>query len=199
MKRNRLKTTLKKRSLMMKVKDVFTNGLFRYINYTIDPFTNIELDFIFLSKYGEREISPIVERLIIDGVIQVEDMEMLGSVINKTYGPSWESQDAVLSYEFTPFENYYETVTVQKESSNTNTGINEDSIYAFNSINSSDTAKREVSNENNLTEEETQTRKGLRGVDYSDIYDQALRIKALKLVDIIMRDVKNFTTLDVYI
>ena len=183
----------------MKIKEVITSGLFECINYQIDNFTFDQLDFLFLTKYGERELSPTLESLLNENnEITKPNLELLGQIINKMFSNSWNSQNVILTHEFVPFENYYETITTTREvlnESNTNTDNN---TYAFNSIDSVDKDNTIQTNMGNTNENVTQTKKGLQGMNYSDIVDQALKIKALKLVDIVFNDIKWFISLDLY-
>lgn len=182
----------------MRIKDVLKSGLFEAINYTIDNFTNSELDFLFITRYGERELSPTLEPLIENGEISQENLSLLGEIINKMYSHQWNSQNIILEHEFTPFENYYETLETTREIENENTSNTDNNTYAFNSVDSVDKDNTLQTNNGNTTENVTQTRKGLQGLNYSDMYEQALKIKALKLVDIVFNDVKWFTSLDLY-
>lgn len=183
----------------MKIKEVITSGLFECINYQIDNFTFGELDFLFLTKYGERELSPTLESLLNENnEITKPNLEFLGGIINKMFSNSWTSQNVILTHEFIPFENYYETITTTREvlnESNTNTDNN---TYAFNSIDSVDKDNTIQTNSGNTNENVTQTKKGLQGMNYSDIVEQALKLKALKLVDIVFNDIKWFISLDIY-
>ena len=183
----------------MRIKDVIKSGLFESINYQIDNFTFDELDFLFLNKFGEREIAPTLEALLDENnEITKPNLDLLGQIINKMYSHSWDSQNIILTHEFTPFDNYYETITTNRDisnESNTNTDIN---TYAFDSIESVDKDNTLQTNTGSTLETTTQTRKGLQGASYYDMIEQALKIKALKLVDIVFNDIKWFISLDIY-
>ena len=125
----------------MRIKDVLSlsRGFFQYINYTIDSFTNSELDYLFLSKYGDRELSPTIESLLDEnGNISNENLQLLGQIINKMFSHSWDSQNTILEHEFNPYENYYETIDTLREIDNSNTTNTDNNTYAFNSVDSVD-------------------------------------------------------------
>ena len=185
----------------MRIKDVLSieQGFFKFIKYTIDNFTFPQLDLLFLSKYGEREISPIIESLLDENQqLSDEKLQMLGDIIRNMFAHSWDSQNTILTHEFTPFDNYYETITTNRDisnESNSNTDIN---TYAFDSLESVDKDNTLQTNTGNTLETTTQTKKGLQGASYNDMIEQALKIKALKLVDIVFNDIKWFISLDIY-
>ena len=183
----------------MRIKDVIKGGLFESINYQIDNFTFNELDFLFLTKFGEREITPTLEALLDENnEITKPNLDLLGQIINKMFSHSWDSQNTILTHEFTPFDNYYETITTNRDisnESNSNTDIN---TYAFDSLESVDKDNTLQTNTGNTLETITQTKKGLQGASYNDMIEQALKIKALKLVDIVFNDIKWFISLDIY-
>ena len=120
----------------MRIKDVLSieQGLFKFINYTIDSFTFPQLDFLFLSKYGEREISPMIESLLDENKqLSNEKLQMLGDIIRNMFAHSWDSQNAVLTAEYNPLENYYETLETIRNSTNNSTTNVDNNTYAFNS------------------------------------------------------------------
>ena len=185
----------------MRIKDVInvTQGLFQYINYPIDTFTNSELDFLFITKYGERELSPTIESLVnSNGEITNEKMVLLGQIINKMFSHSWDNQNTILEHEFNPYENYYETIETLREIDNNNTTNTDNNTYAFNSVDSVDKDNTNQTSEGNTNESVTQTKTGLTNSNYLDIVENALKVKAIKMVDIIFNDIKWFMSLDIY-
>lgn len=185
----------------MRIKDVLSieQGFFSFINYEIDSFTFSQLDLLFLSKYGEREISPIIESLLDENKqLSNAKLELLGAIINKMFSHSWDSQNAVLTAEYNPLENYYETLETVRESENNNTTNTDNNTYAFNSIDSVDKDNTSQTSEGGLNETITQTKKGLANTNYADIIEQALKVKAIRLVDIVFNDIKWFISLNLY-
>ena len=185
----------------MRIKDVLSieQGFFKFINYTIDNFTFPQLDLLFLSKYGEREISPIIESLLDENQkLSNEKLQLLGDVIRNMFAHSWDSQNAVLTAEYNPLENYYETLQTTRNSTNNSTTNVDNNTYAFNSLDAVDKDNTSQTSEGGLNETVTQTKKGLANGNYSDIFEQALKVKAIRLVDIVFNDIKWFVSLNLY-
>lgn len=185
----------------MRIKDVLNiaQGFFKFINYTIDNFTFPQLDMLFLSKYGEREISPIIESLLDENKqLSNDKLQLLGDVIRNMFAHSWDSQNAVLTAAYNPMENYYETLQTTRNSTNNNTTNIDNNAYAFNSLDAVDKDNTSQTSEGGLNETITQTKKGLANGSYSDIVDQALKVKAIRLVDIVFNDIKWFISLNLY-
>lgn len=185
----------------MRIKDVISieQGFFAFINYEIDNFTFAQLDLLFLTKYGEREISPIIESLLDENKqLSNTKLELLGAIIRNMFAHSWDNQNAVLTAEFNPLENYYETLETVRESENSNTTNTDNNTYAFNSLDSVDKDNTSQTSEGGLNETVTQTKKGLANSNYADIIEQALKVKAIRLVDIVFNDIKWFISLNIY-
>lgn len=185
----------------MRIKDVLSieQGFFSFINYEIENFTFTQLDLLFLSKYGEREISPIIESLLDDeNKLTNEKLGLLGQIIYNMFAHSWDNQNEVLTSEYNPLENYYETLEIVKENENNNTTNTDNNTYAFNSLESVDKDNTNQTSEGGFNENIIQTKKGLANGNYSDIIENALKVKAIRLVDIAFNDVKWFISLDLY-
>ena len=185
----------------MRIKDVIntTQGFFQFINYTIDSFTFPQLDFLFLSKYGEREISPIIESLLDENKqLSNDKLQMLGDIIRNMFAHSWDNQNTVLTAEYNPLENYYETLETTRNSTNNSITNVDNNTYAFNSLDAVDKDNTNQTSEGGLNESITQTKKGVANANYGDIIEQALKVKAIRLVDIVFNDIKWFISLDLY-
>ena len=185
----------------MRIKDVLNieQGFFKFIDYTIDSFTFPQLDFLFLSKYGEREISPMIESLLDENEqLSNDKLQMIGDIIRNMFAHSWDSQNAVLTAEYNPLENYYETLETIRNSTNNSTTNVDNNTYAFNSLDAVDKDNTNQTSEGGLNENVKQTKKGLANGNYSDIIEQALKVKAIRLVDIVFNDIKWFVSLNIY-
>ena len=185
----------------MRIKDVLNieQGFFKFINYTIDNFTFPQLDLLFLTKFGEREISPIIESLLDENQrLSNEKLQVLGDVIRNMFAHSWNSQNAVLTAEYNPLENYYETLQTTRNSTNNSITNVDNNTYAFNSLDAVDKDNTNQTSEGDLNETVTQTKKGLANGNYSDMVEQALKVKAIRLVDIVFSDIKWFVSLNLY-
>ena len=185
----------------MRIKDVLSveQGFFAFINYEIDNFTFSQLDILFLSKYGEREISPIIEGLLDENnQLSNAKLELLGVIIRNMFAHSWNNQNEVLTSEYNPLENYYETLETVRNNQNNNTINTDNNTYAYNSVESVDKDNTIQTSEGGLNETITQTKKGLANSNYCDMIEGALKVKAIKLVDIVFNDIKWFISLNIY-
>lgn len=186
---------------MLRIKDVFNvrDGFFEYINYTVNSFSFDELNFMFISQYGERLLSPLVETLL-DGnnILSQEKLEYLGGIIRKSYSKCWDGEASIIYNDFNPFDNYHETLEVYRNNLNNNTTNVNNRIYAFNSQSASDKDESTSQSNGGFNESMTSTKHGLANGNYADIVESALRVHALKLVDIIFNDVKHFISLNLY-
>ena len=152
-----------------------------------------------MSKFGEREISPIIESLLNDeNKLTTANITILGQIIYNMFAHSWDNQNVVLTAEYNPLENYYETLETSKESENTNTTNTDNNTYAFNSLDSVDKDNTSQTSEGGINESITQTKRGVANANYSDIIESALKVKAIRLVDIVFNDIKWFISLNLY-
>ena len=69
---------------------------------------------------------------------------------------------------------------------------------AFNSLDAVDKDNTNQTSEGGLNENVKQTKKGLANGNYSDIIEQALKVKAIRLVDIVFNDITWFVSLNIY-
>lgn len=185
----------------MRIKDIISieQGFFSFINYNIDNFTFAQLDLLFLTKYGEREISPIIESLLDENKqLTNAKLELLGAIIHNMFVHSWNNQNDVLTTEYRPLENYYETLETTRTNLHNDTTNTDNNTYAFNSLDSVDKDNTNQTNNGGANETITQSKRGLANGDYSDIIEKALQVKAIRLVDIVFNDIKWFISLSLY-
>ena len=94
--------------------------------------------------------------------------------------------------------NYYEIVESARRTTG-NANINTDnSVYSYDSVDASDKDKSTQQSLNEGTDDTKIEKKGFTSQNQFDIMDNALRVKAIKLLDIIFNDVKWFVSLDLY-
>lgn len=94
------------------VKDLFplVDGLFSHIDFTFWDFTAGELDIQLLSRCGFRRVAPIVR--IIRGDVPLNQkltqpqLEQLGTMLLKAYGPKWLRLSQLNSLEYDILKNY---------------------------------------------------------------------------------------------
>ena len=94
--------------------------------------------------------------------------------------------------------NYYEIVESARKTKG-NANINTDnSVYAYDSVEASDKDKSTQQSLNEGTDDTKIEKKGFTSQNQFDIMDNALRVKAIKLLDIVFNDIKWFVSLDLY-
>lgn len=116
-----------------KIKQILplTNGLFTKMNYTFpEGITKANLDLIFLSNYGLRNPSPVVE--LIQGTygqkLTSEELTQLAGSIVEMYSDRWDKLSGIYNIEYDPIHNYLDEwedeseETLDGESSKTETG-----------------------------------------------------------------------------
>ena len=94
-----------------KIKKLFpvTNGIFAHMQYTFRAeITKASLDVMFVSNYGLRNPSPIVETIQDEYGHQLSDNELttLAAIIVEMYGPKWNKLADIYDLEYDPIHNY---------------------------------------------------------------------------------------------
>ena len=95
-----------------------TNGLFSKMNYTFKhDITKTSLDLMFVSNYGKRNPSPVVETIQTDygEMLSNEDLTTLAAVIVEMYKPKWDKLGAVYDIEYDPIHNYLDEWSEENE------------------------------------------------------------------------------------
>ena len=92
------------------VKDLFpiVNGVFGHMNYTFrEEVTKATLDLMFVSNYGKKNPSPIVETILDEeDSLTSQQLTTLAAAIVEMYGPKWEKLGAIYDIEYDPIHNY---------------------------------------------------------------------------------------------
>lgn len=85
------------------------NGIFAHMNYTFRAeLTKQSLDLMFVSNYGKRNPSPVVEAIQSEYGEQLSNAELttLAAVIVEMYGPKWDKLGNIYDIEYDPIHNY---------------------------------------------------------------------------------------------
>ena len=92
------------------VKDLFpiVNGVFGHMNYTFrEEVTKGTLDLMFVSNYGKKNPSPIVETILDEeDSLTSQQLTTLAAAIVEMYGPKWEKLGAIYDIQYDPIHNY---------------------------------------------------------------------------------------------
>lgn len=101
----------KQKKLIDVFTDPFNGGIFATLQKLNVPWKNEyianELDLAFISNYGGRRISPLVDNCIDEnGKLTESKQNLIGTTIFSLYNKMWEKEYATLSFEYDPIENY---------------------------------------------------------------------------------------------
>lgn len=93
------------------VKKIFpiTNGLFSHMNYTFRAeLTKANLDLMFVSNYGKRNPSPVVETIQSEygETLSSQELTTLAAVIVEMYSNKWDKLGDIYDIEYDPIHNY---------------------------------------------------------------------------------------------
>ena len=94
-----------------KIKQILpiNNGLFSKMSYTFPSgITKSNLDLMFISNYGQRNPSPIVETIQSDygEVLTAQELETLANSIVEMYKDRWDKLGNIYDIEYDPIHNY---------------------------------------------------------------------------------------------
>lgn len=93
------------------VKKIFpiTDGLFSHMNYTFRAeLTKANLDLMFVSNYGKRNPSPVVETIQSEygETLSSQELTTLAAIIVEMYGEKWDKIGDIYDIEYDPIHNY---------------------------------------------------------------------------------------------
>lgn len=134
----------------MKLNEVFTdyinNGIFTFLNSLDVPWKEKNISQQLNLQYhgnisGKKEVSPLVDSLIVENNLTENSKTMLAMSIFSIYSNKWNKLYRILSLEYEPIENYNMIETENSTSTNENT----------------DTITTNTTNSNDVTETNTGT------------------------------------------
>lgn len=96
------------------------NGLISHIDYDFEIIESSTLDFLFITNYGLRTISPLIVQLVAGDKPTDEELTVIASIIKSYYFVKWENLKKLYLLEYDPLHNYLDKLT------ETITGINEE-------------------------------------------------------------------------
>ena len=204
----------------MNVKELMIGdkGVFHYINqYEELPFTtdiDVEiLDLLFVSMYGNRRVSPMVESVVKSTLVEEDEMEKIAKMIHLYYAKRWNDLYEIFLKEI-PLETYKMTTTEtitdvesnRLEVTNEHNKSDVDKVSGFNSDVMVDDKTREYESTDSILNEggrdnERQITKEVKGNQGNALKDREVAIKQAKediLYNIVFRDVSGFVGLLMY-
>ena len=168
-----------------------TDGLFNHMSYTFKGgLTKNSLDIMFVSNYGKRNPSPIVETIQSEYGEQMSSTELtaLAGVILEMYKPKWDKLGKVYDIDYDPIHNYLDEWDdrTNEEGSIESVGENSKTIEYGKSITDTGTRRDTFHQENDLTE-------GISSDSQSNKRDDLLEITEYGKTDTQTGNTKNNT------
>lgn len=193
---------------IIRYNEIFTvdRGILNDSSFQIEGYTKNKLNLLCLMKFGSFVISPAVSYLVVNRSISNENLKILGELIDLKFSANWQKYADSLSVEYNILDSYIiseiesvEGTTISNDE--TNTQENRD-IYAFNSVDSVNDSKNDSimtgNRQNRNTNRREKTIHGNNGIiaPQKGIIAE-LEFRRNSLIDYILRDLKQFTTLAV--
>lgn len=195
---------------IIRYNEVFTlqRGILTYSNFQIQNYSKPTLHLLCLSTFGSFILSPIVTYLIENKSISDSNLMILGAIIDERFSENWRKYADSLSIEYNILDSYNISEIETVEGSNTsnditNTQENRD-IYAFNSIDSVNDSKNDSTMTGNRQNTNLNRREKIIRGNNGNIAPQKgifaeLEFRRKSLIDYILRDLKQFSTLAVVV
>ena len=92
---------------MTKVNEYFsiTNGIFSHMTYDFEIATKEQLDILFFTNYGEKNVAPLVTKTLSE-IPTTEELNLLGSILVSLFSVKWSKLKALCTIEYDPIHNY---------------------------------------------------------------------------------------------
>ena len=195
---------------MKKINEIFSinNGFFTQLftddnekyQELFDNFKPQNLNINFLSLCGERFCAPIVN-------VCGENMRTLTAIIINNYYQSWQRVKNALFAEYDPVKPSKITITTDKELQSDKSSNNENTensyLYPFNenaeSVNEGKNTAISTNTAANVERlSQTVTREGLSNVKPTDLISAEINTRKMTFLSLVLNDIKEFCTLQVY-
>ena len=193
---------------IIRYNEIFTlqRGILTYSEFQIKNYSKSTLNLLCLSTFGSFILSPIVIYFIENNSISDSNLKLLGGIIDEKFSENWCRYADSLSIEYNILDSYSISENETIEGSNTsnditNTQENRD-IYAFNSIDSVNDSKNDSTMTGNRENTNLNRREKIIHGNNGNIAPQKsifaeLEFRRKSLIDYILRDLKQFSTLAV--
>lgn len=197
----------------IKIKDVIENetGIFSNMDYTFPNMDNSDMDVLFMSNFGEKLVSPLVETFIDNetGLIPENNMIRLSKIILSKYKWMWDKRVKVLNTEYELDSTNEKIITEVVEnkgerSTFTTTKDNEAAkIYGFGGDDAANDNSREQTTERSLGDisedgkSRVYTEKG-NGTSIQSVLGSELKMSQWDFIQQCLNDVSTETTLSIY-
>lgn len=103
---------MKKQVPQIKTVIPMSNAIFSHMDYDFEMIEASQLDLLFSTNYGERNISPILERLVTDmNSITDDELEEIAKLLLSIYRNKWDRYKEIYSMEYDIIHNYLDEYT----------------------------------------------------------------------------------------
>lgn len=125
--------TMKKQVPQIKTVIPMTNAIFAHMDYEFGMIDASQLDLLFSTNYGERNISPIVERIVTDMTsVNDEELTEIANLLLSIYRKKWDRYKDIYSIEYDAIHNYLDeytesTTVISSEQSEVNSELTDTS------------------------------------------------------------------------
>lgn len=118
------------------LENVKQQGIFHFMEREFPNMTTEQMDILFLSKFGERTLAPIVEVTLLP---EQDDMgwNTLAAIVLGMFEPKWKRFEEVFALEYSPKDAYFDTTTntanYKGHSSNKSSRLDTEKEYTYES------------------------------------------------------------------
>ena len=102
----------------LKMKIPMINGIFSHMEYDFSVIDASQLDILFITTYGERNVAPLVTDILINDIPTDDELRSLGTIIKSIYSKKWERFLEVHRMEYDAIHNYLDEYTESSEADN---------------------------------------------------------------------------------
>lgn len=113
---------------MTKINEYFpiTNGIFSHMSYDFEIATKEQLDILFFTNYGEKNVAPIVTKTLSE-IPTTEELNLLASILVTLFTVKWNKFKKLCSIEYDPIHNYKDELVENIDVVDASTGVENNS------------------------------------------------------------------------
>lgn len=113
---------------MTKINEYFpvTNGIFSHMSYDFEIATKEQLDILFFTNYGEKNVAPIVTKTLSE-IPTTEELNLLASILVTLFTVKWNKLKKLCSIEYDPIHNYKDELVENIDVVGASTGVENNS------------------------------------------------------------------------
>lgn len=133
---------------MMQVPQIKTviplsNSIFSHMDYDFEFITASQLDIMFGANYGERAISPVLDRLVSNhNSITEEELQEVANLVLSVHSKKWDRYKEIYKIEYDNIHNYLDEYTESVDITENEDGSNSSTVTSSNTDTTSSTDVR---------------------------------------------------------